>query len=264
MNTFLRVVLILVVVGALGIGALVAAFCGALCFAQQRGHEAQATFFEAVESGQPEQLLIQCDPSLREDIDAPVLAVWMEAFTTNLGEFQGLSVADFATSVDYRNGKSVLKSKGTVRFKEGTAQSELVLIDGKMTRFNVDTKALPDGWFQGPAKSDLYKNRSEKFLNCFLQGDPDTLREQMDRLLQSMASDKTLRDQLEWVTGYAGEIKKMTYVSEAMETKGDLQRLTVRFLVEGSDENLDATVSFQFNGLKGHLVAYHWRPLLDT
>ena len=260
MSTFAKTIIILGAVCVLAVITLVAAFGGTLYIAQQQGESAQEAFFQAINSGKAEQVLKQCHPALREEIDVPVLTAWMQAIQEHLGEFQGLSATNFTSSGRISDGTLVLKIQGEVQLERGTAQSELVTFGGKLTRFNVDTKALPNGWFQGPAKSDLYQTRSKKFLNTFLKANGDDIREQMDDVLKGMANDKELADQLAWLTGYAGEIKSIDYVSEGMETIRDHQRLTVRFLAKGTEANVEATVSFQFEGLKGYLIAYHWKP----
>lgn len=257
MSTSTKMIIVLGVVISL---TFIAAFGGMLVMAQQSGETAQEAFFQAVASGQPEQVLEQCHPALRQEIDMPVLATWMQAINKHLGEYRSLSAKNFTTSTRIENGTYVFKSEGEVLFERGTAQSELIFTGGSLTRFQIDTKALPAGWFTGPAESDLYQTRSRVFLNTFLQGRGKKTRELMHEVLQGMASNKTLKDQLAWVKGYSGEIQNIKYLSEDIQIKGNDQRLTVTFLAEGTEANMEATVSFQFAGLKGHLVAYRWKP----
>ena len=83
----LGVVFLVVIVG----------FVALLIWAQRSGNASQEAFFKAVGSGDATQVTAMFHPALREEVDEPVLAAWMQEVKSKLGNFTGLSKSHFNT-----------------------------------------------------------------------------------------------------------------------------------------------------------------------
>jgi hypothetical protein len=249
MKTFLMILGVLFLILVAGVVAI-------FVWAGTSGENTQEAFFKAVGSGDTQQVMAMFHPSLRDEVDAPVLAAWMEAFNARLGAFEGLSKTDFNHSSEYVNGVKVVKSSGTVRFAKGEAKSELVLQDDKVIGFDVSSPALESGWFRGPADIDMYKQNGRQFLQFFLDADIDKAYAMVHPALQEAVPHDQFEAMVAKVTGSAGPVQSIEYKKHTLETNGDKTVLRIFYNVECSNSSTVAAVEFQFQGLKGHLTAF--------
>jgi hypothetical protein len=235
---------------------IIVSFGGMLFWAQRSGSELQARFFEAVGSGDPQQVTALFHPLLRDEVDEPVLAAWMAEVHDVLGTFQGLSKTDFATSSKLENSETVSESEGTVNFEKGSAKSKLVFRNSKVVEFSVESDQVPPDWFKGPADSKLYRQRGEQFLKHFLNNEPEQAFAMMHEALQKELPLEALRTMIESVQQKAGGLKSLEYLSDRFDnTEG--QTLKVLYQVDCEDAQTTAEVDFRFIGLKGHLIAFN-------
>jgi len=234
---------------------LIALFVCLLVWAKKTGGKHQEKFFAAIATGDAGKVMAQFHPALSEEVDEPVLEVWIQAVNENLGAYKGLSAADFHTSTKYENGVALTESKGRINFEKGKAQSELKLRDGKLIAFNVTSDSIPKDFFKGPASTDLYRRRGKEFLTLFLENKPDQAFEEMHPNLQKAVPLDKLKDMISKVASKAGALKSITYQSEDI-TPGDIVKLGVTYKVECEKASTTALVEFQFVGLKGHLVSF--------
>ncbi len=229
---------------------------GVLVWAQRSGSSHQAKFFEAVLSDDPKRVVVLFDPALCEEVDEPILAAWMVAFKRNLGALKGLSKTDFETTSKIENGATVTESKGTVKFEKGQATSELKTRNDKIVRFHVKSDKMPENWFTGPAGTQLYGQRGKDFFTYFLTDKPDEAFKMMHKNLQAKVPPDKLKVMMADFAGKAGKLKSIAYKSETL-ISGDTPALKVVYTVESEKQKSTGTIKFQFDGLKGHLVAFN-------
>lgn len=245
---------ILMVLGVLFLVVLVA--CAGLMFwAQSSGSKLQEKFFSAVTSGDPAQVTALFHPALREEVDEPVLAAWMEEIRSKLGVYRGLSKADFNTLTKFEGGVRITESQGTVHFEKGSAHSELVFHDGQLVKFKVKSDSIPDDWFEGPASTALYRQRGEEFLKHLLKGDADATFHAMHPSLQKSLSREKLETMISNIRKNAGEMKSVTFQSEEPD-KSDGYILKLFYNVACDKAETTALVEFRFIGMKGHILAF--------
>ena len=194
-------------------------------------------------------------PALREKIDPPILEAWMQEVRGKLGKFQGLSKTDFSTSTKYQGGTKLTESKGTVNFEHGTAQSELEFQDDQLISFFIRSDKIRDDWFKGPADATLYRERGQKFLTHFLNGEGEQAFSMMHEALQKQMPLAKFNTLMAGITAKAGKLQSITHTEDRFDTS-EGQRLKVFYLVECANARTTAQVDFQFVGLKGHLVAF--------
>jgi hypothetical protein len=238
--------------------ALIVSFVGLLFWAQRAGSQQQERFFQAVMSGDPSVLLALCDPALRDQIDAPVLAQWMGQVRKQLGDYKGLSSSDFSTSANTTEQGTLIQSEGTVHFQSGDAKSELEFLNNLLVKFSIESEKIPPGWLTGLDDTTLYQERGEDFIRKFFDRDAKGASDSMHEELRRTVSDDKLASMIDQVTSSAGPLKSIEF-QESKFHAGDGEELVLSYRVNGENKPLDATVDFQFVGLKGVLMGFNFQ-----
>jgi hypothetical protein len=246
------VVIVAVVVLAI-IGGVFLALLG---WAQSSGADLQQSFFTAVLSGDAKQVAALFHPALREEVDEPVLSIWMAALKAKVGAFKGLSKLDFATSTEIKNGVKTTQSAGKVNFEKGSARSELKYVDGLIVAFHVAvTDDTSEGWFHDltPDQTQLYRDRGKEFLTFFLTDKPEDAFKMMHASLQEEAPLDKLKPMMASVAKELGAVKSVEYQSQEGEGVG---KLKIFYKVSGEKSSTVASVRFQHEDMKYHLLAF--------
>ena len=233
-----------------------------MIWAQRAGSALQGKFFNAVLSGDPKQVTALFAPSLREEVDEPVLAAWMAEVKDKLGAWKGLSATHFETSTRYEGRAKLTQTQGTVEFEKGEAESELNWRDGLLIGFKIDSDKIPKGWFKGPASTELYRERGKEFLTHFLGGDPDKAFALMHENLQKKRPLDKLKSLAAAFQEKAGKLQSVAYSAEKADP-ADPADLSISYKVTCEKASTTAAIRFQFAGWKGHLVAFDvegWAP----
>ena len=66
---------------------LVVAIVALLVWAHGKGEKEMTTFFQAVETGQPEKVRALMAPELAKEFDPPIFKMWLDAFNERMGEW---------------------------------------------------------------------------------------------------------------------------------------------------------------------------------
>lgn len=232
---------------------------GSLLFAANRvGEDSQRTFFAAVATGKTENVMNLLDPRLHEQIDAPVLKQWMKAVNKNLGQYRGIDWSDFDTQVSKEADANTTESEATVLFEKGKARSEVVFVNGKIVRFNVESVRLQRDWFQGPKETDLYCSRALAFYRAIAAGKPAAARTLMSDELREEISEEAFEKMVAKVNSFTGELQRIEVLGDKYtdtEEKGQRLEVSLRFI--GQQGTLDATAAFRFIGLRGVLTGFN-------
>ncbi|HWA98735.1 MAG TPA: hypothetical protein VG713_09595 [Pirellulales bacterium] len=245
---FLGAVFLLFVVGCISL----------IFWAQRSGAHLQDRFFAAVDSGDPEQVLVLCAPELRAEIDDPVLDAWLAEVHDKLGKYQGLSKSDFETHANVTSKGSLKESKGTVHFEHGDATSDLETRDGLLTFFSVKSDKIPEDWFHGPSETTIYRERAERFIRLFFDRDVSGAAAMMHEDLRRELPDDKLKSMIDDVAGKAGAIQSVTYQNETF-TADRGQLLTLKYQMVCEQAALTASIEFRFIGMKGHLWGFDFK-----
>ncbi len=236
---------------------LIVGFIALLVWAQREGAGKQEAFFQAVLSGQPQQVYALLDPALVREIDEPVLAAWMQAVRDSLGAFQSMSKTDFNTSTDTDGERTIVKSEGTVVFEKGEARSALTFADGRIVSFNVESERLGSGWFRGPADDTVYRTRAEAFIRETMEGEPRKAYAMMHPALQEKVPLATLQNVHALAGEQFGPIQSLTVESaEFLNAPDGGQKYLLVYAVQGEEASTRVAVEFSFTGLQGVLTAF--------
>jgi len=229
-----------------------------LVWAFHRGASEQEAFYRAVDSGNVDEVMALLDAELQQQIDAPVLAAWVKAMQARLGKCKGLRATDFNTSTQIRDGVKITESGGTVRFEQGDAQSALVLRDGKIIQFNVQSDKLAD-WFTELSDTALYEKQAEDCLTKIMTGKIDEARAMMHEELQKVLTAEKLQEFLDSALPESGAMKGLTLQSKEFRA-GNPPELELKYQIECEKKPMQAKIGFQFVDLKGHLVSVSISP----
>lgn len=246
MGKVLKIIVGLVLVAVLG-------FAGLLYWAHDAGESAQEDFFKAVLSGEPAQVQALFHPDMATQVDEPVLAAWMQAVELHLGAFKGMSGSHFNTSVNYKNGKKVVESKGTVKFERGDATSNLKYIDDKIVAWEVQSDAMPANWFTKLDEVSLYDTSARTLLTALMKGEEEAALALMHENLRKKFAPGSLAQSLAGVVERHGELEGI----EALPTEfvaGPPAELLLRYTLRGSKGSLPALVRFRIEGMRMHLL----------
>ncbi len=249
---------VLLVLGVIFL-VIVVAVVSLLFWAKGSGEDMQKDFFAAVGSGDANRVISLMHPAMKEDVDLPVLAVWVKAFNEGLGEFQKLSPTDFNTSSSYENGHKVAKSSGKVIFKNGDANSDLAFSDGLLVSFHVKSDKLAKDWFKGPQDTAFYRAKGLRMLKLLADNKPDEAHAMMHEALQEKLPLADLRTGTAKLLASLGEVKALAFESEKLEI-GEAQELVILYRGQAANGEIEGTVTFRFIGLKGHIIAFNLKP----
>ncbi|MBN1556097.1 MAG: hypothetical protein JXA11_15250 [Phycisphaerae bacterium] len=235
---------------------LIAAVVALMVWAHGAGEERQEEFFQAAGTGDPQKLLSLCDPALADDLDVPVLKMWMDGLNRQLGPYKGLSKANFSTSSNTTNGRKFVESKGTALFEKGEAQVEMQSVNGKITAFRVTSEKLqPKDWFTKPP-AEFYYQKGEKMITLLLTGKEADARAMMHPV--ALQKDYPLAQVQADAKKILAEIGPLQSVKLDQEEfiAGDSPKLIVRGTITGQKGVFSTMVKYQFVGMKGHITSW--------
>tara|TARA_R110002049_G_scaffold2750_8_gene22238 strand:+ start:182559 stop:183323 length:765 start_codon:yes stop_codon:yes gene_type:complete len=242
----------LLVLGICSVGALLAA-------GYRQSHQLQTPVFKAIADEDVDGFLNLCDPSVRQEIDPPMLATWMHALNDSLGECRFQPAGAFSVNFEKQPNRTIVKTKGGMQFANGIAQSDLVFLNGKIVSFSIDSDALARDWFHGPADTTFYRENGEVVIGTLLKRRLDELKPMMHPSLLEAADDDTLKHICDLGDAWAGNVTSIAATGADFQ-QGENQQLVVSLNVAGEKGNVDATVTYTFDGLKGHLTAFNIQP----
>lgn len=239
---------------------LVIGFVALLIWAHGAGETQQEQFFQAVGTGNPQKVLDLCAPALADDLDVPVLKMWMDGLNRRLGAYKGLSKSNFKTSSNTNNGVKVVESEGKALFEKGEAQAKFRSVDGKIVAFEVTSDKLkPGDWFVKPPM-DYYRKKGENLITLLLTGKEADARSMMHPSLQKEYPLTKAQADAKQVLAAIGPVQSVTLDTEEF-TEGDSPMLIVRGTVTGQKGIFSAMVKYRFIGMKGHIIAWTANPM---
>jgi len=248
MGKFLKIlgVVCLVVIGLAVAG---------MFWAHSSGAKAQEKFFEAMGSGDVAKVMALMEPSLKTDLDEPVLAAYMKGFNADLGAFKGLSKSNFNTSSSTDGGVTTMETTGTVLFEKGEATSELVYQNDLLVKFKVESETLSDDWFPADLDTTIYREKGKAFLEALLGGKVADAYAMTHKEFQEKIPLGQLEADMKATLADVGALKSVAYESETMKLAKS-PKLEMYYRMETGGGKTITLVKFQFVGLKGHLVMF--------
>ncbi|MCM2373113.1 hypothetical protein [Aporhodopirellula aestuarii] len=245
-----------VIIAVLGAGFLLLALCGiGFYFATSATQAYQRPVFETIVAEDPEAFLDLCDPTLRTEVDAPVMLAWMKEVNAVMGECQFESGTNFNIHYDGSPGKSVVTTSGEMTFENGVASSEFVFQNDKLIKFKINPDKLGNDWFTGPASDELYRERTKEFFTQLLERNYEKMKPLMHESFIEVANDEVLDGIVDKVDVWLGE-NPTVMITEVENRISEDEGLIVHALLEGSEGTADASATFKFDGMKGTVLSF--------
>lgn len=238
---------------------LVLGFVGLLIWSHQKGQSELEGFYEAVWSGDVSRVMARIHPDLHEELDEPVLAVWIEAVRGHLGRFEGLSAKNFSTSSREEDGRDVIETHGTAEFEKGEAKAELTLVDGKVYAFRLTADALPNPWFLEAPDVTSYEEAGGEFLTMLLTNRIDEAILAMHENLRAEMPPEKLKPAIENLRARSSDFRMIEVLDHEFKA-GETPELVIRYDVSCERGSLAGRVRYQFSPWKGHLVGFNLEP----
>lgn len=227
-------------------------------------------FLEMVRTMDPTGFLAAADPEFAAEIDRPVLQFVLIELNKGLGGLQ--PVAKGALKKGDAEENRILY-QGTLPFKDGTAEANLIVANGKIVGFSIQSPVLNDvgdrlytALFEDPkfAKStaEYFTPRCSEFIRLILASDDDKAFSKYHPEVQKQLGRKKVQDVFDAFKANCGEPKAIELEAMRIEfdanMKGEKYKLT--HLVRGTKQDYFATTSMQFIGLSAHIVGFGIEP----
>lgn len=150
------------------------------------------------------------------------------------------------------------KIVSVVEFERGTAEASLKFLDDRLIAFDVQSEQMRD-WFQGPSRIDLYTDRAHAFIVAFLEQDASLARSMMHEALQQVVAQEKLESMMQSVAENGGRLQSATLRTHRMQIEEQRQVLVLNFDVECEKASGECEIEYQFVGMQGHLIRFHFR-----
>lgn len=238
------------------------------------GSEAPAdpvtVFLEMVRTVDPVRFLAAADPEFAAEIDRPVLQFVLNELNKSLGTLQPAAKGALKKGGTEENRTLY---QGTLPFKDGTAEANLIVANGKIVGFSIQSPVLNDvgdrlysALFEDPkfAKStaEYYTPRCSEFIRLILAGDDDKAFSKYHPEVQKQLGRKKVQDVFDVFKAKCGKPRAIELEAMRIEfdenMKGEKYKLT--HLVRGTNQDYFATTSMQFIGLSAHIVGLTIEP----
>lgn len=246
---------ILIILGVVFL-VLVLGFVALLFWAHGEGEVQQQKFFDAIASGDPDKLIAMMDLGSTGPVDPPVLKMWMDRVNEQLGKYEGLAAGDFSTSKNLTAAGTVVESGGTANFEKGQADVRLTLLGDKIVGFKVNCDALKGNWLRLPIEGPFYRDRAKKFIKHLIDLEIDAALAMIHEKLREQFTPEKFRAGMEALVKQSGKLESITVIDEKFIDGEEDKSLKIVFLCQFEKGRLLAYVRFDFDSVRGHLLAF--------
>ena len=215
----------------------------------------QDSFFQTLTTEPIEEVYGLMHPALARLIDEPVLETWTEAVRDSLGEPNDIQVTNTSEKQRTDQGDTLL-TIADVKFSKGKATSRLETLNGQLIAFKIDSDQLK-GWFRnGPENVTLYVEEGRSFIRRFMLRESNSAFNLCHPALQKQVPHPKLAKMIMEITNSSGPMNSVEYVSKELNFTDESQKLILNYQVDCENTTVNAQITFQFVGMKGHLVAF--------
>lgn len=214
-------------------------------------------FCDAIVSGDPGRVLALMDESLVEQVDPPLLRLWMRHVTERLGPFRGLDAADFATTRQYGATGWVTESTGDATFENGIMHVRLTSRDDKLVGYEVSGDGLDEHWLTTSPADELYRTRAREFIEHLVAREADAAIAMTHDSLRARLTKDQLVEGMTRLVAECGELEGIEIIDEEFVAAPFDKSLTVRMLCRFGRQALEADVQFEFDATRGQIVGFH-------
>jgi len=213
-------------------------------------------FMERLLAGDTDEVFELFDSRLTAEVDPPILMALINGAQKELGPFESFEVTD----VSQQEQGDVVLDTLSATFKHEGAESllQLTLLKDKIISFSLKSDDLQD-WFHGPQSTEFYEDQCEAFIQHFIDGDEKQVRKMCHPALLEQVDEKGLAPMFKFVQDKLGELESQQLIDSNYEENDKTQKLRLNYLLKGDQGELSLKITFQFVGMRGHLLAFSWK-----
>ncbi len=230
-------------------------------------------FLAMIRTTDPAPFLNACLPEFASEMDRPVLTFIMQRLASKLGALDPAAKDALKSRQQNIEGKPHTVYEGELKFKEGSATASLIIAQGRIVGFRVDSPALEDIGDQlytalaedqklSRAIADFYTPRCEEFVRLILTKQDDKAFAKYHPDVQKQIGRERAQVVFETLRVNCGSFKAIEPEALRVEfdsnKKGENCQLT--HLVRGSKASYLVTTTFQFIGLSAQIVGLAIKP----
>ncbi|MFO1041082.1 MAG: hypothetical protein U0941_04805 [Planctomycetaceae bacterium] len=230
-------------------------------------------FLAMIRTTNPEPFLAACLPEFASEMDGPVLEFIMKRLAIKLGELDPAAKEALKSREVDIEGMPHTAYEGDLKFKEGKATASLIVSQGKIAGFRVDSPALDDIGDQmylaltmdqkfSRAMADYYTPRCEDFVRLILTKQDDKAFAKYHPEVQKQIGRERAQVVFETLRANCGSFKAIELETLRVEFDSNMkgENCQITHLVRGSKAAYLVTTTFQFVGLSAQIVGLSIKP----
>jgi Ca2+-binding EF-hand superfamily protein len=224
-------------------------------------------FLDSIRAADAGVLLKAANPEFVKQIDRPVLQFILERVASALGAVDPESKSAMRPTQQPSADDPRTIYQGQLKFKKGTADAKLMVANGQIVGFSLESPALNDvsdrlhramAEDKDFAKSmaDYYTPRCDGFVRLILAGEDEKAFGQYHPDVQRQLGREKVQGVFEFFRDHCGTYKGIELENLRVEFDANGKGLNYKLthLVKGSKRDFTATTTFQFIGLSAHIV----------
>jgi hypothetical protein len=217
---------------------------------------AEERFVRAVATKESAEVMELLDVRIRDDVDEPILAAWINAIRDHLGPL----VEYEPTGTEIIEGDNpdewFTRSRGRAEFRDGLADVIIDLLDGRIVGFSIESPLMPEDWFQGPADTAFYRRRGRDLLAHIVSDYPGRAYPLLGEGFKQTVTPDDLARATATEPLTRGQLESITYSSESFGRAGGGVYLTIYYDLVCEKGTSRGAVRYRFVDLKGHIVKF--------
>ena len=230
-------------------------------------------FLGMIRTADPEPFLNACLPDFASEMDRPLLAFIMKRLTGKLGDLDPGAKDVLKSRQQVIEGKPHTVYEGELKFKEGKATASLIVSQGKIAGFRVDSPALDDIGDQlysalasdqkfSRVLADYYTPRCEDFVRLILTKQDDKAFAKYHPEVQKQIGRERAQVVFETLRANCGNFKAIELEALRVEFDSNMkgENCQITHLVRGSKAAYLVTTTIQFVGLSAQIVGLSIKP----
>ncbi|TWT95677.1 hypothetical protein [Neorhodopirellula pilleata] len=257
MKTLLRTMFVIAATISAGIGLAVAKSPDATLALHTPIHN-------AIAAEDTEAFMALCVPGLENEIDRPLLLTWMQELNRACGANQQRLGNTVEYAVRFTPQTRQIHTKVDLLYQNGVVSSSLVIENGLIAGYSIQSDSLDKGWFQGPSDASLYFERSEKLLVGLLNEKYTELEPLMHPALNELVTLEKLQSIQSAASEMIGDIESVVRLGGEFESNDTQDKMTLKFRITGDQGEVIADAVTIFDGMKGSIIEFNYTPVVEV
>lgn len=232
-----------------------------MMYGQASGEAIVKEFISLAAKDSPDEFVARVHPSLQEEVDPELVYLLFKGVLKECGDFEGLNVNGMNFSDKVSDGNRTQDFSGTFRFAKKEIPMEMNFLNGLLLGFRVKDPGVAQAALEGanviPAGVEKrYVAKAEKFWKEGLSGNEEAAFALMNEEVQKQFGREKIVEILKNVTEQNGKAVAIKFLSSRPKEPGANKSLFFFAIDFPEAKDVPAHITFEFVGLKGHLVGF--------